>query len=67
MTIDNFWAGSTAGVTINAASGKGNEFQWNENAGLKIRTNGAVTITNVFANDNGGDLLGVGYGVEYPE
>ena len=63
-TIDNFYAGSTAGVTINAATGKGNEFQWNQNGGLKIRTNGAVTITNVFANDNGDDLLPSDYGVE---
>ena len=40
------------GVTINAASGKGNEFQWNGSDGLRIETNGAVTLTNIYASNN---------------
>ncbi|NTW08114.1 MAG: hypothetical protein HGA28_00920 [Anaerolineaceae bacterium] len=63
-TIDNWISGATAGVTLNAPTGKGNEFQWNANSGLRIRTSGPVTITNVFANDNGSDDFHAGFGVD---
>ena len=41
-----------AGVTINATTGKGNEFQWNSLDGLRILTNGAVALTNIYASNN---------------
>jgi hypothetical protein len=47
----NNLAGS-AGVTVNATTGKGNEFQWNFKDGLRIRTNGAVTLTNIYGSNN---------------
>ncbi len=42
----------TAGVTINATTGKGNEFQWNSLDGLRVLTNGAVALTNVYSSNN---------------
>jgi putative surface-exposed virulence protein len=51
--LDNKTWGGTAGVTINAATGKGNEFQGNRLTGLAIRTNGPVTATNLYAANNG--------------
>ena len=65
--FNNQVLGATGGVTINSVSGKGNEFQWNLLDGLRILTNGAVTLTNIFAsnnlNDNGVDPVTGGYGV----
>ena len=50
--LDNkTWA--TAGVTINAGTGKGNEFQGNRLSGLVISTNGAANLTNLYASNNG--------------
>ena len=51
--LDNKISGGTAGVTINAGTGKGNEFQGNRLSGLVIRTNGAVTATNLYSANNG--------------
>ena len=53
--LDNKLAGGTAGVTINAGSGKGNEFQGNKLGGLIVHSNGAVTITNIYSANNGMD------------
>ena len=65
--LNNQVLGATGGVIINAVSGMGNEFQWNTLDGLKILTNGAVTLTNIFAsynlNDNGVAPVTGGYGV----
>ena len=53
--LDNKLAGGTAGVTINAGSGKGNEFQGNKLGGLIVHSNGAVTLTNIYSANNGMD------------
>ena len=50
--LDNKSSGGTAGVTINAGSGKGNEFQGNRLSGLVIHTKGAA-LTNIYAANNG--------------
>jgi hypothetical protein len=50
--LDNQIPGATGGVTINAVSGMGNEFQWNTLDGLRILTNGPVTLTNIYASNN---------------
>ena len=50
--LNNQVLGATGGVTINSVSGMGNEFQWNTLDGLKILTNGAVNLTNIFASNN---------------
>jgi hypothetical protein len=62
--LDNTISGSTAGVKINAGNGKGNGFNGNELDGLVIRTNGAVTLTNLYAVNNGKNGSHDGYGVD---
>jgi hypothetical protein len=62
--LDNTTSSSTAGVKINAANGKGNGFNDNEFDGLVIRTNGAVTLTNLYAVNNGKNGSHDGYGVD---
>jgi hypothetical protein len=64
--FNNQVPGATGGVTINAVSGMGNEFQWNTLGGLKIMTNGAVTLTNIYASNNlneSVDPVTGGYGI----
>ncbi len=51
--LNNQVAGTTAGITINAGTGKGNSFISNRDDGLIIRSNGAVTLTNINATGNG--------------
>ena len=51
--LDNKSTGGTAGVTINAGTGKGNEFQGNRLSGLEIHTNGAALLTNLYSANNG--------------
>ncbi|NTW08043.1 MAG: hypothetical protein HGA28_00545 [Anaerolineaceae bacterium] len=51
--LDNKSTSGTAGVTINAGTSKGNEFQGNRLSGLEIRTNGAASLTNLYAANNG--------------
>ena len=55
VQLNNQVPGATSGVTINAGANKGNAFVGNTFEGLAIYTNGAVTITNIYANDNGYD------------
>lgn len=63
ISIDNKVDGSKKGVTLLSGKGKGNEFQQNQSAGLWIRTNGIVTITNIYAYQNGMNNFDGGYGV----
>ena len=56
--LDNQIPGATGGVTIIAGLNKGNAFHGNWGDGLVVFTNGAVTMTNLYANNNGD-----GYGV----
>ncbi len=53
VELNNQVPGATGGVTINATANNGNAFIGNTLEGLAIYTNGAVTITNIYANDNG--------------
>ena len=56
---------SVAGVTLNALPGTGNEFQSNGLDGLRILSNGAVTLTNIYASGSEGYFFDpvTGYGV----
>jgi putative surface-exposed virulence protein len=56
--LDNQIPGATGGITINAGLNKGNAFHGNWGDGLVVFTNGAVTMTNLYANNNAD-----GYGV----
>ena len=54
VILNNQIAGATAGVTINPGSGTPAAFfVYNGDDGLFIRTNGAVTLTNINATENG--------------
>ncbi len=54
VILNNQIAGTTAGVTINTGSGTPAAFfVYNGDDGLFIRTNGAVTLTNINATENG--------------
>ncbi len=51
--LDNKTTNGTAGVTINAGTGNGNEFQGNRLSGLVIHTNGPAALTNLYSANNG--------------
>jgi len=52
--LDNAWPGSVGTVTITTPTGN-NSFNGNGGTGLTVYSNRAITITNLYASDNGLD------------